>query len=109
MRPESLARVVTCRLVSLSALQAYGLQCLDYWLSSPSGEPLKPDLVYFNFGLHDGPLGNATVPGQQGNTTNYASQLRAIAVKLKATGSRLIFGARAPRACHECARWAVHT
>ena len=36
---------------------AYGLQCLDYmyWLRSPSGVPVKPDLIYFNFGLHDGP------------------------------------------------------
>ena len=30
---------------------AYGLQCLDYWLRSPSGVAIQPDLVFFNFGL----------------------------------------------------------
>ena len=30
---------------------AYGLQCLDYWLRSPAGLAIVPDLVYFQFGL----------------------------------------------------------
>ena len=54
---------------------AYGIQCLDYWLRSPSGIEIAPDLVFFNFGLHDGPKlfayppANVTIPGQEGNMT----------------------------------------
>ncbi len=28
----------------------YGLQCVDNWLASPSGQAIKPDVIYFNFG-----------------------------------------------------------
>lgn len=31
---------------------AYGLECLDYFLSNPDGAPVHPDLILFNFGLH---------------------------------------------------------
>ena len=34
---------------------AYGLACLDYFLSNPDGTVVHPDLILFNFGLHDGP------------------------------------------------------
>lgn len=34
---------------------AYGLQCIKQWLFSPNGTAFTADLVYFNFGLHDGP------------------------------------------------------
>jgi hypothetical protein len=33
---------------------AYGIQCLPYFLASPSGIDIAPDVVYFNWGLHDG-------------------------------------------------------
>jgi hypothetical protein len=29
----------------------YGLRCLDYFLHSPSGLPITPDLVLFNWGV----------------------------------------------------------
>lgn len=29
---------------------AYGEYCLDYFLSSPSGMAIKPDVILFNFG-----------------------------------------------------------
>ena len=61
---------------------AYGLQCLDYFQRSPAGEFLKPDVIMFNWGLHDGPLGNVTVPGQYGLPDVYAEQLEAITQKL---------------------------
>ena len=69
---------------------AYGLQCLEYWLRSPSGVEITPDLVYFNFGLHDGPQlfdyppANVTIPGQEGNMTVYPAQIAQIAAALKA-------------------------
>ena len=44
---------------------AYGVQCLDYFLRSPQGQQLNPDVIMFNWGLHDGPLGNSTVPARQ--------------------------------------------
>src|SRR4051812_11796498 len=57
---------------------AYGIQCLPYFLRSPSGIILQPDVIMFNWGLHDGPLGNTTVPGQQGNASVYAPELALI-------------------------------
>merc|ERR1711865_1112501 len=62
---------------------AYGLQCLEYFMKGPDGSFLEPDVLLFNFGLHDGPLGNETVPGQQGNSSVYASELEQIVVVLK--------------------------
>jgi hypothetical protein len=32
----------------------YGLQCIDYFLSNPDGTPVHPDVIMFNFGLHNG-------------------------------------------------------
>jgi len=54
---------------------AYSLRCLSGYLLSPSGNPLDLDLIIVNFGMHDGPLGNATVPGQNAPPTNYAKEL----------------------------------
>jgi hypothetical protein len=42
----------------------YGWECLDYLLSAPDGTPQRPDVLYFNWGLHN--TGNNTVPGQGG-------------------------------------------
>jgi len=56
----------------------YGLHCLSDFLRSPSGLPLDLDLIIVNFGMHDGPLGNGTVPGQNAPTTNYAKELAQI-------------------------------
>jgi hypothetical protein len=51
---------------------AYGVLCLDYMLQSPAGvaRALKPDVIMFNWGLHDGPLKNVTEPGQYGLPSN---------------------------------------
>lgn len=61
---------------------AYGLSCLPTFLSSPSGLPLTganaPDLVLFNWGMHDGPMGNETLPGQNGPQAYYLGQLSSI-------------------------------
>ena len=72
---------------------AYGLQCIDIWLASPSGMPITPDLIYFNFGMHDYTTrctpGYGCVPGQSGNTTVYPGELRAIGEKILAFASRV--------------------
>jgi hypothetical protein len=48
----------------------YVLRCLDNFLHSPSGMPLKLDLVLFNVGMHDGPMSNLTFPGQNACVQN---------------------------------------
>lgn len=40
----------------------YGWECLDYLLAAPDGTPQRPDVLFFNFGLHN--LNNNTIPGQ---------------------------------------------
>lgn len=61
---------------------AYGDQCLDYLLRAPDGTPLRPDVLYFNFGLHN--TGNNTIPGQAGPAAEYAPHLENIVKKLRA-------------------------
>jgi len=88
----------------------YGLQCLDLWLASPSGMPIHPDLIYFNFGMHDLVTnctpGHGCVPGQSGNTSVYPGELEAIARKLQLFSSsltppaKLIFGITTPYICN---------
>ena len=62
----------------------YGLYCLPYFLSSPSGMAISPDLILFNFGMHDGPMSNDTVPGQNAPPDHYSAELTQIATQLKA-------------------------
>lgn len=75
---------------------AYGLQCLKYFLASPSGMAIQPDVIWFNWGMHDGPMSNSTVPGQNGNSSVYAPELQEIVSALvtfaKPLGTKLIFG-----------------
>jgi len=80
---------------------AYGVQCLDDMLHSPEGKSLKPDVIMFNWGLHDGPLGNSTVPGQDGLPSVYAAQLAVITAKLMAAQpqARLLFALTSPNMC----------
>ena len=81
---------------------AYGVQCLDYMLRSPGGVLLKPDVIMFNWGLHDGPLGNSTVPGQAGLPNVYAAQLEVITKKLIAAQpqAQLLFALTSPYMCN---------
>lgn len=81
------------------------MQCLDYWLRSPSGLPFVADLVYFNFGIHN--MGNSTFPGQTGQIANYAAGLANITARLKAyaaaTGAKLVFATTTPQMCSAAA------
>ena len=80
---------------------AYGVQCLDYMLRSPAGVLLKPDVVMFNWGLHDGPLANGTVPGQNGSPDVYGAQLANITAQLiaKEPQAKLLFALTSPSLC----------
>lgn len=91
---------------------AYGLTCLDYLLRAPNGDDLTspaPDVVMFNWGLHDGPQlfdeppANVTIPGQEGNMTVYQSQLDQLTARLvqwaAPRGTKLLFAITSPVIC----------
>ncbi len=81
----------------------YGLACLDFFTASPSGMPIHPDVILFNWGMHDGPLGNSTFPGQNAPPDNYASELTlitaALVSKAKAWNAKLVFAHTTPYLC----------
>ena len=95
---------------------AYGLKCLPYMLAHPDGTSIGSgahgttgvDVIMFNWGLHDGPLGNRTRPGQQGNSTVYPNQLKELATRLKAWTAaqtkrpvKLLFALTSAMLCNE--------
>eukprot|EP00935_MAST-01C_sp_MAST-1C-sp1_P001878 g1878.t1 len=90
---------------------AYGVQCLDNFLHSPNQTGYKADVIYFNWGLHDGPQlfnqppANVTIPGQEGSAAVYAQELENITTRLvahqKQSGGKLIFGITSPMICKE--------
>eukprot|EP00047_Mylnosiga_fluctuans_P012626 m.27128 g.27128 ORF g.27128 m.27128 type:complete len:313 (-) comp4382_c0_seq2:49-987(-) len=86
---------------------AYGLQCLEQFLSSPSGVPLHPDVIMFNWGLHDGPMGNDTLPGQNGNYSVYLPELKLLTARLQSLGSKLLFALTSPMLCNAMDDWVV--
>jgi hypothetical protein len=67
---------------------AYLEQCLDFWLTSPSGLPWTPDLILFNSGMHNlAPSctpGHGCVPGQGGAASDYAAPMQAATARLVA-------------------------
>lgn len=82
---------------------AYGIKCLKYFLASPSGIPVSPDVIMFNWGVHDGVMGNGTLPGQNGTATVYGPELQQIVSMLQAfsasTGAKLVFALTTPWMC----------
>ena len=47
----------------------YGWRCLKYLLRAPTGTFIAPDILYFNWGLHNLILNvNNTIPGQSGGS-----------------------------------------
>ncbi|EGD77889.1 hypothetical protein PTSG_09523 [Salpingoeca rosetta] len=79
---------------------AYGLQCLEYFLTSSSGHPIHPDFIMFNWGLHNQVANNATpVPGQSGRQEDYIGPLTAITQRLLQTNATLLFAITSPELC----------
>jgi hypothetical protein len=65
----------------------YGANCIDNLVRAPDGTPLSPDVLMFNWGLHNSLAGNCTapcVPGQSGPPAEYAPYLEKIVASLKA-------------------------
>lgn len=86
----------------------YGWKCLEYLLSAPDGTPQRPDLIYFNWGLHntgmgstDNNTGNGVVPGQSGRFVDYEPYLDKIAATISSLGpqTKSIFGITTPMMC----------
>ena len=77
----------------------YGFRCLEYLLRSPSGQVQAPDVLFFNWGLHN--VQNQTIPGQAGPIDFYAPYLEKIAARLALLPSttELIFGLTSPELC----------
>lgn len=79
----------------------YGWECLDYLMAAPDGTPQRPDVLWFNFGLHN--LNNVTVPGQSGPIAEYGPYLERIVTKLQAmvagTKTKILFGITTPFMC----------
>lgn len=78
----------------------FGAAHVDEWLAGR-----KWDLIHFNWGLHD--IKHVTLPGGsvlsnkpedpvQATPEQYARNLEAIVVKLKATGAKLVFATTTP-------------
>jgi hypothetical protein len=80
----------------------YGDLCLDFLLRAPDGTPQWPDVLFFNFGLHN--IGNDTIPGQAGPIAEYAPYLERIAARLASLAkahpaTKLLFGLTTPEMC----------
>lgn len=91
----------------------YGLRCLKSFLASPSGMDYAADLITFNWGMHDGPMGNNTVPGQNAPPTNYTAELTQIASELVAyaapRGTKLLFVTTTAYVCSAASNGCVQT
>eukprot|EP00041_Stephanoeca_diplocostata_P021446 m.499893 g.499893 ORF g.499893 m.499893 type:complete len:285 (+) comp21828_c0_seq21:168-1022(+) len=67
-----------------------GVACLDNWLVTQAQEPVKWDVIQFNFGLHN--LEDNTTEGLH----NYSTQLLNITNRLEATGAKLLYALTTP-------------
>jgi len=79
----------------------YGWLCLDFLLRAPDGTPQRPDVLFFNFGLHN--LDERRIPGQAGPIEEYAPFLEKIAEQLAALRptTKVIFGITTPEMCNK--------
>eukprot|EP00935_MAST-01C_sp_MAST-1C-sp1_P000703 g703.t1 len=78
---------------------AYGWKCLKFLLSAPDGTPQSPDVLFFNFGLHN--TGSGTLPGQAGPVAEYAPYLDKIAqfIVSEKIATKVLFGITTPQMC----------
>merc|ERR1712159_401754 len=87
----------------------YGAACIDHLVRSPDGTKLMPDVLMFNWGLHNALAGNCTapcVPGQSGPPVEYRPYLEQIVKRLKQIASsskgrtKLLFAITSPDLCN---------
>merc|ERR1719272_170125 len=84
----------------------YGFRCIDNLVRAPDGTLLSPDVLMFNWGLHNSLAGNCTppcVPGQSGPPAEYAPYLKKIVASLQSAPAlaktKLLFGITTPMLC----------
>ena len=85
----------------------YGAACIGNLVRAPDGTALSPDVLMFNWGLHNSLAGNCTapcVPGQSGPPAEYAPYLEKIVASLLATPAlkttKLLFAITSPDLCN---------
>jgi len=84
----------------------YGARCIENLIRAPDGTPLAPEVLMFNWGLHNSLAGNCTppcVPGQSGPPAEYAPYLKKIVASLQSAPAlaktKLLFGITTPMLC----------
>ena len=79
----------------------YGALCLDYLLRAPDGTPQVPDVLWFNWGLHNLVVNGSVTPGQSGLVRDYGPYLDKIAQRLAGMMPRtkVVFGLTSPEMC----------
>eukprot|EP00928_Gymnodinium_smaydae_P000366 TRINITY_DN10141_c0_g1_i1.p1 TRINITY_DN10141_c0_g1~~TRINITY_DN10141_c0_g1_i1.p1 ORF type:complete len:354 (-),score=45.45 TRINITY_DN10141_c0_g1_i1:186-1193(-) len=82
----------------------YGARCIDYLLRAPSGTPIEPDLIVFNWGLHNALSGNKTgtkyIDGNYGPPTEYAPYLKPIMERVRKAAPKVLFALTTPDLCN---------
>lgn len=85
----------------------YGASCIENLIRAPDGTALAPDVLMFNWGLHNSLAGNCTapcVPGQSGPPAEYAPYLEKIVASLLASpalkSTKLLFAITSPDLCN---------
>ena len=71
-------------------------------MTSPGGTFLKPDVIMFNWGLHDTAKPGGSVPGQSGPPGVYAAELANITRQLQELEpqAKLLFAVTSPMLCN---------
>lgn len=85
----------------------FGARCIDNLIRAPDGTPLSPDVLMFNWGLHNSLSGNCTppcIPGQSGPPAEYAPYLEKIVTFLQTApalaNTKLLFAITSPDLCN---------
>jgi len=98
---------------------AYLDQCLEFFLSSPSGLTWYPDVILFNSGMHNlvvnGTPGNGVTPGQSGNAADYLGPLTSATTRLVAFAAasggktKLVYTLTTPYLCDIATDSIIHS
>ena len=85
----------------------YGARCIDNLVRAPDGTLLSPDVLMFNWGLHNSLGGNCSAPcdpGQSGPPREYAPYLQQIVDSLQKAPqlqkTKLLFAVTSPDLCN---------
>eukprot|EP01050_Picozoa_sp_SAG11_P009440 SAG11_NODE_886_length_6730_cov_3.784195_3_plen_590_part_00 len=89
----------------------YSRACLKSFLSHPDGTPFYPDVIYFNLGLHNGPLHDEVIEGAFSYPGRYKEDLTDIVAQIKAqvaeggVDTKIIFASTTPLCSDRLAKY----